>query len=73
MQVGLERGPHGQAVAAQVEVVLGDRVLDKLVDLGKGVLGDDVDGLEGVREGGGGCLRAGGRVVGGVGRGLRCR
>lgn len=72
LQVGVERGAHGQAVAAQVEVVLGDGVLDELVDLGEGVLGHDVDGLEGVRERGGG-LRARGGVVRGVGRRLRRR
>lgn len=70
-QVGVEGGAHGQRVAGQVEVVGGGRVLDEGVDLGEGVGGHDVDGLQG---GGKGPRRPAahrGRGGGRVGRDLR--
>lgn len=81
-QVGLEGGAHGQGVAAQVEVVGGGGVLDEGVDLGEGVGGHDVDGLQGRGEGPRGraahrCRRGGrvgwdlrGQAVGGGGVGI---
>lgn len=42
-QIRLEGGAHGQAVPTQVEVVLGRGCLNELVDLGKRVVGDDID------------------------------
>lgn len=46
LQVELESLTHGQRIVCERELVGVDGVVDKGVDLGKGVWGDDVDGGE---------------------------
>lgn len=53
-------------------MVLCDGVFDKFIDLGKGVLGHDIDGLESIWERGR-CLRSRSSVVRSVWRRLRRR
>lgn len=65
LQVLVQRRAHGEAVPAQLEVVRRDGVLDEGVDLGEGLRGDYVYGLEGGREG---LRRAGADGGGGRGR-----
>lgn len=76
-QIRGERVLHIQAVAAQVEVELRGRRLDKSVDLGERMRADDVHGLqrrgEGRGRGGGGRRRARRRGEGRVGWGLGVR
>lgn len=69
-QVGVEGGAHGQGVAAQVEVVGRGGALDEGVDLGERVWRNDVDGLQGRREGPRRGAAHGSRRRGGVGRDL---
>lgn len=85
-EIVLESGFHGRRKAGEVEGVGGDGGVDEGVDFREGVGGDDIDGLQGAREGrfGGRWCRSGsgrrcarevlvlGRMTSGVGGQICC-